>query len=146
MWHKIITRTPIWFSLPTSKPKKLVNTFTFNRIGATGALTYTHVKMNNLFSVDINRLEQGSACILRTSCQQCCYSVVQLRQCCNNNIDNLFLRPFHTCNFCCDFRCDFLLLMDVNEWMSYECSDEGTCTQNIHYSSTRSHASEEDRT
>ena len=22
MWHKIITRTPIWFPLPTSKPKK----------------------------------------------------------------------------------------------------------------------------
>jgi hypothetical protein len=26
---------------------------------------------------------------------------------------------------------DFLLLMDVNEWISYECSDEGTCTSNI---------------
>jgi hypothetical protein len=25
--------------------------------------------------------------------------------------------------------------------MSYECSDEGTYTQNIHYSSARSHAS-----
>jgi hypothetical protein len=24
----------------------------------------------------------------------------------------------------------FLLLMDVNEWMSYECSEEGTCAQN----------------
>jgi hypothetical protein len=33
--------------------------------------------------------------------------------------------------------------MDVNEWMSYESSDEGTCTQNINSSSTRSHASEE---
>ena len=37
--------------------------------------------------------------------------------------------------------------MDVNEWMSYECSDEGTSvtyTQNIHSLSTRSHASEEE--
>jgi hypothetical protein len=34
--------------------------------------------------------------------------------------------------------------MDVNEWMSYEPSDEGTSTQNIHQSSTRSHASEEE--
>ena len=34
--------------------------------------------------------------------------------------------------------------MDVNEWMSYECSDEGTCTQNIRNSSTRSHPSEEE--
>ena len=29
------------------------------------------------------------------------------------------------CNLiCCNFRCDLLLLMDVNEWMSYKCSDE----------------------
>ena len=34
--------------------------------------------------------------------------------------------------------------MDVNEWITYECSCEGTHTQNIHYSSTRSHASEEE--
>jgi hypothetical protein len=37
----------------------------------------------------------------------------------------------------------------VNEWISYECSDEaaGTCTPNIRNSSTRSHASEgENRT
>jgi hypothetical protein len=54
------------------------------------------------------------------------------------------LRLVNTCNFCWDFRCDFLLLMDVNEWMSYECSDEGSCTQNIHNPSTRSHASEEE--
>ena len=28
----------------------------------------------------------------------------------------------NNCNICCDLiRCDFLLLMDVNEWMSYEC-------------------------
>jgi hypothetical protein len=39
---------------------------------------------------------------------------------------------------------DFLLLMDVNEWMSYEYSNEGTHTQNIHNSSTRSHPSEEE--
>ena len=32
----------------------------------------------------------------------------------------------YTCNFCCDFTCDFLLLMDVNEWLSNECSYEGT--------------------
>jgi hypothetical protein len=34
--------------------------------------------------------------------------------------------------------------MDVKEWMSYKCSDEGTCTQNIHNLSTRSHPSEEE--
>jgi hypothetical protein len=34
--------------------------------------------------------------------------------------------------------------MDVNEWMSYECSDEGACTQSIPNSSTRSHTSEEE--
>jgi hypothetical protein len=38
--------------------------------------------------------------------------------------------------------------MDVNEWMSYECTDEGrdegTHVQNIHYSSTRSDTSEEE--
>ena len=44
----------------------------------------------------------------------------------------------------CSRRCDFLLLMDVNEWMSYECSDEGTYTQNVRNSSTRSHPSEEE--
>ena len=39
---------------------------------------------------------------------------------------------------------DFLLLVDVNEWMSYECSDEGTYTQNIHNPSTLSHVSEDE--
>jgi hypothetical protein len=34
--------------------------------------------------------------------------------------------------------------MDVNEWISYECSDEGTCTPNIRSSSARSHALEEE--
>jgi hypothetical protein len=34
--------------------------------------------------------------------------------------------------------------MDANEWMSYKCSDKDTHTQNIHNSSTRSHASEEE--
>ena len=34
--------------------------------------------------------------------------------------------------------------MDVNEWMCYECSDEGTHTQNIHNLSTRSHTSKEE--
>ena len=29
-----------------------------------------------------------------------------------------------------------------DEWISYECSDEGTCTPNIRNSSTRSHALE----
>jgi hypothetical protein len=42
------------------------------------------------------------------------------------------------------FCCGFLLLMYVNEWMSYECSDEGTCIQNIHNPSTRPQASEEE--
>ena len=32
--------------------------------------------------------------------------------------------------------------MYVNEWISYECSDEGPYTPNIRNSSTRSHASE----
>ena len=45
------------------------------------------------------------------------------------------------------FQCDFLLVMDVNEQMSYKCSDEGTYIQNIHTSSARSHPSEgENRT
>jgi hypothetical protein len=38
----------------------------------------------------------------------------------------------------------FFSLMDVNEWMSYECSDEGTYIHNIHNLSTRSHASEDE--
>jgi hypothetical protein len=50
------------------------------------------------------------------------------------------LKPVYTC---CDFRCDFLLL-DVNEWMSYECSDEGAYTQNIRNSFTCSHASDKE--
>jgi hypothetical protein len=45
-----------------------------------------------------------------------------------------------SCNFCWDF----LLLIDVNEWMSYECSDKRTYSQNIHNSSTHSHAPEEE--
>jgi hypothetical protein len=32
--------------------------------------------------------------------------------------------------------------MDVNEWISCECSEVGTCTPNIGNSSTHSHASE----
>ena len=28
-----------------------------------------------------------------------------------------YLRLVYTCNICCDFRCDFLLLMDENEWI-----------------------------
>ena len=43
-------------------------------------------------------------------------------------------------------RCDFLLLMDGNEWMSCKCSDKGTHTQNIYNSYTRLHTSEGDRT
>jgi hypothetical protein len=36
--------------------------------------------------------------------------------------------------------------MDVNEWISYECSDEGTSVRHIiHNLFTRSHASEEVR-
>ena len=30
----------------------------------------------------------------------------------------------------CKSCCDFLLLVDVNEWMSYKCSDVVTTTQN----------------
>ena len=54
-----------------------------------------------------------------------------------------FVFPY---NFCCGFTCDFLLLVDVNEWMNYECSDKGLYTQNIHTSSTRSHPPEEGNT
>ena len=42
------------------------------------------------------------------------------------------IRPGYTCNFCYDFKCDFLLLMDVNEWMSYECSDKGRSVKHIY--------------
>ena len=49
----------------------------------------------------------------------------------------------YTCNNCCDFSCDFLLLMYVNEWLSYECSDEVAYAQNV---TTHSRASEENRT
>jgi hypothetical protein len=34
--------------------------------------------------------------------------------------------------------------MYVNEWMSLECLDEGTCTESIHNLFTRSHPSEEE--
>jgi hypothetical protein len=34
--------------------------------------------------------------------------------------------------------------MDVNKWMSYECSDESTYTQNSHNLSPRSHGLEEE--
>ena len=30
------------------------------------------------------------------------------------------------------FRCDFLLLMDANEWISFECSDGGTSELHIY--------------
>jgi hypothetical protein len=54
------------------------------------------------------------------------------------------LSPFYTCNFCCDFYCNFLLVMHVNERMSYECSEYMYPHLNIHNLSTRSHASEEE--
>ena len=47
----------------------------------------------------------------------------------------------YTFNVCCDFRCDFLLLMYVNEWMSCEYFDEGMSNRNL---VTRSHPSEEE--
>jgi hypothetical protein len=34
--------------------------------------------------------------------------------------------------------------MDVNEWMSHECSDEGIHTPDIYNSSTHSHAPEDE--
>ena len=53
----------------------------------------------------------------------------------------------YTRNFCCDFRCEFLLLMDVNEWMSYECSHEVIYVMHSQLTYTRSHApKEENRT
>jgi hypothetical protein len=46
-------------------------------------------------------------------------------------------KSLYTCDYCYDFRCDFCLLIDVNEWMSYGCWDESiyTYTPNIHNSS-----------
>jgi hypothetical protein len=35
-------------------------------------------------------------------------------------------RPFKLANFAATLGVDFLLLLDVNEWLRYECSDEGT--------------------
>jgi hypothetical protein len=62
---------------------------------------------------------------------------------------NMQRGPFTLAIWAAILTCDFLLLMYVNEWMSYECSNQGTYrvhTQNIHNYFTRSHASEEDRT
>jgi hypothetical protein len=53
-------------------------------------------------------------------------------------------KPVHTCNFRYGFLCDFLLLMDVNEYSSYECSGEEARAQDIPYKSTRSHPSKEE--
>ena len=33
------------------------------------------------------------------------------------------LRPVYTCNICCVFQCDFLLLTDVKEEIDNECSE-----------------------
>ena len=48
-----------------------------------------------------------------------------VQQCCTM-LDENFKAHFY-----CDFKRDFLLLMDVNEWISYECSDEGTSVNSI---------------
>jgi hypothetical protein len=53
-------------------------------------------------------------------------------------------RPFKLANFAATLGVDFLLLLDVNEWLRYECSDEGTYTQKNHNSSTHSHISKEE--
>ncbi len=37
--------------------------------------------------------------------------------------DKVLLRPVYTCNFCRDFQCNFLLLIDVNEWITSECAE-----------------------
>ncbi len=50
----------------------------------------------------------------------------------------------HSANLAAILGCDFLLLVDVNEWMSYKYSDAGTTTQNICKSSTLSHRSEDE--
>ena len=55
------------------------------------------------------------------------------------------LRLVYTCNFCGDFRCNFLLLIDVNEWISYECSDKGTCAPNIRNSSILVHMHQKEK-
>ena len=75
------------------------------------------------------------------------FAVINLRGVSTNSVTSrstrkiltsVLLRPVYTCTFCCDS----LLLMYVNEWISYECLDEGTCTPYIRNSSTRSHPSE----
>jgi hypothetical protein len=50
---------------------------------------------------------------------------------------NMQRGPFTLAIWAAILTCDFLLLMYVNEWMNYECSDEGTYTQNIHNYPTR---------
>jgi hypothetical protein len=45
-------------------------------------------------------------------------------------------RSVYTCNFCSVFSCYFRL-MNMNMWMSYECSDRGTDTKNINNSSKK---------
>jgi hypothetical protein len=61
------------------------------------------------------------------------FAVINLRGVSTNSVTSrstrkiltsVLLRPVYTCTFCCDS----LLLMYVNEWISYECLDEGTCT------------------
>ena len=59
----------------------------------------------------------------------------------------LTVRPIYTCNFCCDFQCDFLLLTDVKEWISNECSEYRFLPLNIRVWFTHSHPSKgENRT
>ena len=33
--------------------------------------------------------------------------------------------PIRSVNFVVFLRCDFLLVVDMNEWIRYDCSDEG---------------------
>ena len=51
------------------------------------------------------------------------------------------VRPVYTCNFCYDFQCDFLLLIDVNEWTNNECAECMLPHLNICHWCTRSHPS-----
>ena len=60
--------------------------------------------------------------------------------------DKVLLRPVYTCKFCRDFQCNFLLLIDVNEWITNECAECILPHLTIFDGFTRSHLSGDNRT
>ena len=67
-------------------------------------LLYTHADLAQIYSVGLQEIFVSRLC---------------------SQGENYFFLPCRQASFCCDFRCDFLLLVDVNEWRNYECWDEG---------------------